>query len=62
MSFMSVSGVPAFLEDRSVYVKDRANGLYGPTLFMVTNFLVGIPYLCESASPAQRRPLSSCHC
>ena len=29
MSFMAVVYVPAFLEDRAVYIKDRANGLYG---------------------------------
>jgi ABC-type multidrug transport system permease subunit len=42
---MAVAYVPAFLEDRAVYVKDRANGLYGPTAFMITNMLVGLPYL-----------------
>lgn len=47
MSFMAVAYVPAFLEDRSNFVKERANGLYGPTTFLVANFLVGLPYLCE---------------
>ena len=46
MSFMAVAYVPAYLEDRAVYVKDRANGLYGPTLFLITNFIIGLPYLC----------------
>jgi ABC-type multidrug transport system ATPase subunit len=45
MSFMAVVYVPAFLEDRSVYTKDRANGLYGSTAFIVSNFLIGLPYL-----------------
>jgi len=45
MSFMAVAYVPAFLEDRAVYVKDRANGLYGPTAFMLSNIIVGLPYL-----------------
>jgi ABC-type multidrug transport system ATPase subunit len=45
MSFMAVVYVPAFLEDRTVYVKDRANGLYGSTAFIISNFLVGLPYL-----------------
>ncbi|KAL9082210.1 MAG: hypothetical protein Q9159_006606 [Coniocarpon cinnabarinum] len=45
MSFMTVAYVPAYLEDRAVYVKDRANGLYGPTSFLVTNFIIGLPYL-----------------
>lgn len=42
---MAVAYVPAFLEDRAVFVKERANGLYGPTAFLVTNFLVGLPFL-----------------
>ncbi len=45
MSFMAVVYVPAFVEDRAVYIKDRANGLYGSTAFIVSNFLVGLPYL-----------------
>jgi hypothetical protein len=47
MSFMAVAYVPAFLEDRAVFVKDRANGLYGPLAFMLSNILVGLPYLCK---------------
>jgi hypothetical protein len=45
MSFMAVAYVPAFLEDRATFIKERANGLYGATAFMVSNFLIGIPYL-----------------
>ncbi|KAH8650051.1 P-loop containing nucleoside triphosphate hydrolase protein [Xylariales sp. PMI_506] len=45
MSFMAVVYVPAFVEDRAVYVKERSNGLYGSTAFIVSNFVVGLPYL-----------------
>lgn len=45
MSFMAVAYVPAFLEDRAMYVKDRANGLYGALPFSIANFLIGLPYL-----------------
>lgn len=45
MSFMAVAYIPAFLEDRALYIKERANGLYGPTAFMIANFAVGLPYL-----------------
>ncbi|KAI4176645.1 MAG: hypothetical protein LQ343_000936 [Gyalolechia ehrenbergii] len=45
MSFMAVAYVPAFLEDRGTFIKERANGLYGATPFMISNFLIGIPYL-----------------
>ena len=42
---MAVAYVPSFLEDLSTFQKERANGLYGPTSFMVSNFLIGLPYL-----------------
>lgn len=48
MSFMAVAYVPSFLEDRSTFIKERANGLYGPTAFMLSNFIIGLPYLCMS--------------
>ncbi len=47
MSFMAVAYVPAFLEDRAQYVKEHHNGLYGATELIVSNFLIGIPYLCK---------------
>ncbi|KAI4160043.1 MAG: hypothetical protein LQ342_006079 [Letrouitia transgressa] len=48
MSFMAVAYVPAFLEDRATFIKERANGLYGATAFMLSNFLIGLPYLCKT--------------
>lgn len=45
MSFMAVAYVPAFLEDRATFAKDRANGLYGPLPFLLANFIIGLPYL-----------------
>lgn len=45
MSFMSVAYIPAYLEDFAAYRKERSNGLYGPVEFVVTNFLVGAPFL-----------------
>ncbi|KAK9423095.1 putative P-loop containing nucleoside triphosphate hydrolase protein [Seiridium unicorne] len=45
MSFMAVAYVPAFLEDRLQYVKEHHNGLYGATELIISNFLIGIPYL-----------------
>ncbi|EOA89268.1 hypothetical protein ACJQWK_09427 [Exserohilum turcicum] len=45
MSFMAVAYIPAYLEDLAMYSKERANGLYGPTSFMLANFIIGIPYL-----------------
>ncbi|OJJ31565.1 hypothetical protein ASPWEDRAFT_118735 [Aspergillus wentii DTO 134E9] len=45
LSFMAVAYVPAFLEDRATFIKERANGLYGATPFIVANFLIGLPFL-----------------
>ena len=46
MSFMAVAYVPAFLEDRATFTKERANGLYGALPFTVSNFIIGLPFLC----------------
>jgi ABC-type multidrug transport system ATPase subunit len=45
MSFMAVVYVPAFIEDLMVFQKDRANGLYGSTPFIISNFIIGLPWL-----------------
>ncbi|ORY79730.1 P-loop containing nucleoside triphosphate hydrolase protein [Leucosporidium creatinivorum] len=45
LGFMSVSGIPAFLEERSVFVRERANGLYGPGAYLLANTLTSIPFL-----------------
>ncbi|GMK57266.1 hypothetical protein CspeluHIS016_0401000 [Cutaneotrichosporon spelunceum] len=45
LAFMSVAGIPAFLEERSVYVRERRNGLYGPTAFLVSNTVIMLPFL-----------------
>lgn len=42
---MSVAGVPAFLEERQVFVRERMNGLYGPGPYALANTLVSLPYL-----------------
>jgi len=45
MSLMAVTSIPAYLEDRAVFQRERALGLYGPWLFVLSNFLVGLPFL-----------------
>jgi len=47
MSFMAVAYIPAYLEDHESFRKERANGLYGPTAFLLSNFLIGIPFICN---------------
>jgi ABC-type multidrug transport system permease subunit len=45
MSFMAVAYIPSYLEDRTLYIKESSNGLYGPGAFMISNFIVGVPFL-----------------
>jgi hypothetical protein len=42
---MAVAYIPAVLEGLSTFHKERANGLYGPLPFTLSNFLIGLPYL-----------------
>ncbi|KAI0062484.1 P-loop containing nucleoside triphosphate hydrolase protein [Artomyces pyxidatus] len=45
LGFMSVAGIPAFLEERQVFVRERQNGLYGPGPYVLANSIVTLPYL-----------------
>ncbi|KAH8091409.1 P-loop containing nucleoside triphosphate hydrolase protein [Cristinia sonorae] len=45
LGFMSVAGIPAFLEERQVFMRERLNGLYGPGAYVLANSIVSIPYL-----------------
>lgn len=45
LSFMSVAYIPAFIEDYRSYEKENLNGLYGPAAFMLSNFIVGLPFV-----------------
>lgn len=49
MSFMAVAYVPSYLEDRATFVKERASGLYGSATFILSNFIIGLPYLCTTS-------------
>ncbi|KAH6621251.1 P-loop containing nucleoside triphosphate hydrolase protein [Chaetomium sp. MPI-SDFR-AT-0129] len=45
MSFLAVAYIPAFIEDYRLYCLDRRNGLYNAGSFLLSNFIVGLPYL-----------------
>lgn len=45
MIFMSISVLPAYLEERSVLVRERANGAYSVTAYIVSHTLYEIPYV-----------------
>jgi ABC-type multidrug transport system permease subunit len=49
MSFMAVAYVPAYLEDRAVYAKERLDDLSNPSLFVLADFLVGFALLLGSS-------------
>ncbi|KAK0453564.1 P-loop containing nucleoside triphosphate hydrolase protein [Armillaria borealis] len=45
LAFMSVAGIPSFLEERAVYYRETKNGLYTTLPFVLSNTLVNIPFL-----------------
>ncbi|KAJ3540745.1 hypothetical protein NMY22_g4173 [Coprinellus aureogranulatus] len=45
LAFMSVAGIPEFLEERAVYYRESKNGLYDTLPFVLANTLVNIPFL-----------------
>ncbi|KAF9552789.1 P-loop containing nucleoside triphosphate hydrolase protein [Agrocybe pediades] len=45
LAFMSVAGIPSFLEERAVYLRESKNGLYTTLPFLLSNTLVNIPFL-----------------
>ena len=44
-SFMSVAAVPAFLEEKEVFVREVRSGTYGFLAYTVANTLSGLPWL-----------------
>ncbi|KAJ7636811.1 P-loop containing nucleoside triphosphate hydrolase protein [Roridomyces roridus] len=45
LAFMSVAGIPGFLEERAVYYRETKNGLYTTLPFVLSNTLVNLPFL-----------------
>lgn len=45
LSFMSVAGIPSYLEERGVLRRERANGLYGTLSFTIAQTLTILPFL-----------------
>ncbi|KAK2464911.1 hypothetical protein APHAL10511_002987 [Amanita phalloides] len=45
LAFMSVAGIPGFLEERAVFYRETKNGLYTTLPFILANTLVNIPFL-----------------
>lgn len=45
LAFMSVAGIPGFIEERANFRKETANGLYSALPFVIANSIVTIPFL-----------------
>ncbi|KAL6559285.1 ABC transporter G member 11 [Orobanche gracilis] len=45
VTFMSIGGFPSFVEDMKVFQRERLNGHYGVTAFVISNTLSATPFL-----------------
>eukprot|EP00798_Chlamydomonas_sp_ICE-L_P028073 gene28073-31177_t len=45
LTFMSIAGFPAFVEDMAVFVRERLNGYYNIITFVVANTLASAPFI-----------------
>eukprot|EP01023_Acetabularia_acetabulum_P037446 TRINITY_DN3551_c0_g1_i5.p1 TRINITY_DN3551_c0_g1~~TRINITY_DN3551_c0_g1_i5.p1 ORF type:complete len:625 (-),score=111.88 TRINITY_DN3551_c0_g1_i5:523-2397(-) len=45
LTFMSVAGFPAFVEDMKVFLRERLNGYYGVGAFAIANTITSAPFL-----------------
>ncbi|OWM63612.1 ABC transporter G family member 11-like [Punica granatum] len=45
LNYMAVGGFPSFVEDMKVYIRERLNGHYGTSAFVVANAISSIPYI-----------------
>jgi hypothetical protein len=42
---MALASIPAVLEDQSVFTRESGNGLHGVVSYMISNFLVSLPFI-----------------
>ncbi|KAG5536056.1 hypothetical protein RHGRI_023743 [Rhododendron griersonianum] len=45
VTFMSIGGFPSFVEDMKVFQRERLNGHYGVTAFVISNTISAMPFL-----------------
>ncbi|XP_061349745.1 ABC transporter G family member 1-like isoform X1 [Gastrolobium bilobum] len=45
LTFMTIGGFPSFVEDMKVFQRERQNGHYGVTAFVIGNTFSSVPYL-----------------
>ena len=46
LSFMSVSALPAFIEDRQIFTRERMNGTYRVLPYATAQTMVSVPFVC----------------
>ncbi|KAG5253860.1 ABC transporter-related family protein [Salix suchowensis] len=49
MTFMSIGGFPSFLEEMKVFYREKLNGYYGVTVFILSNYFSSFPFLVSIA-------------
>eukprot|EP01135_Chromosphaera_perkinsii_P006886 Nk52_evm41s621 gene=Nk52_evmTU41s621 len=49
LCFMSVAAIPAFIEDKLVFERERANGAYSTLAYVVSNTIVSLPFVFITA-------------
>ncbi|KAG8388975.1 hypothetical protein BUALT_Bualt02G0181100 [Buddleja alternifolia] len=45
MTFMSIGGFPSFIEEMKVFYREKLNGYYGVSVFILSNFFASTPFL-----------------
>ncbi|XP_052115539.1 ABC transporter G family member 15-like isoform X2 [Arachis duranensis] len=45
MTFLSIGGFPSFIEEMKVFYKERLNGYYGISVYILSNFLSSFPFV-----------------
>ncbi|XP_020703549.2 ABC transporter G family member 11 isoform X1 [Dendrobium catenatum] len=45
LTFMAIGGFPSFVEDIKIFRRERLNGHYGPSAFIIANTLSSAPFL-----------------
>jgi ABC-type multidrug transport system permease subunit len=45
MIFMSISVLPAYIEERSIFIRERANGGYSVAAYVIAHIIVEVPFL-----------------
>ncbi|KAF2312079.1 hypothetical protein GH714_027991 [Hevea brasiliensis] len=49
MTFMSIGGFPSFIEEMKIFYREKLNGYYGVTVFILSNYLSSFPFLVAIA-------------